>query len=244
MIADTTTDFQTVDHWEDNKLDRTQSSRMGWSDVALSLSGPVVQDLRTHFTQRWNFIYDEKYSKKATRYARLPDTSSGAQQAQQRGFEGDNDGERGFGGDGESGERGLFGHGHGLRQKLYERVNQYGQGEDEGQQSQSHAEHAAQRGGVDCQITRSSAKWSHNISTEVSTDNNRRSLFLNHANYFSTRSKMHTARSSRTASISSTSRTSSSSLPPGPSRSRSRTRSAQLWSSVLFVQLATARSTR
>jgi phospholipase D1/2 len=166
MIADTTTDFQTVDHWEDNKLDRTQSSRMGWSDVALSLSGPVVQDLRTHFTQRWNFIYDEKYSKKATRYARLPDTSSGAQQAQQREFEGDNDGERGFGGDGESGERGLFGHGHGLRQKLYERVNQYGQGQEEGQQS--HAEHAAQRGGVDCQITRSSAKWSHNISTEVS----------------------------------------------------------------------------
>jgi phospholipase D1/2 len=140
---------------------------MGWSDVALSLSGPVVQDLRTHFTQRWNFIYDEKYSKKATRYARLPDTSSGAQQAHQREFEGDNDGERGFGGDGESGERGLFGHGHGLRQKLYERVNQHGQGQDEGQQS--HAEHAAQRGGVDCQITRSSAKWSHNISTEVST---------------------------------------------------------------------------
>jgi phospholipase D1/2 len=167
-MADTTADFQTVDHWEDNKLDRTQSSRMGWSDVALSLSGPVVQDLRTHFTQRWNFIYDEKYSKKATRYARLPDTSSGAQQSQQRDFGGDNDGERGFGGDGESGERGLFGHGHGLRQKLYERVNQHGQGQD-GDFQQSHAEHAAQRGGVDCQITRSSAKWSHNISTEVRT---------------------------------------------------------------------------
>ncbi|KAH5422620.1 phospholipase [Parastagonospora nodorum] len=172
-------DFQTVDHWEDNKLDRTQSSRMGWSDVALSLAGPVVQDLRTHFSQRWNFIYDAKYSKKATRYARLPDTSSGAQEAggpsQQREFEGE--GERGFGGEGESGEsgeRGLFGRSGGLRQKLFERANQeylehvgHGQGGD----YQQHAEHAAQRGGVDCQITRSSAKWSHNINTEHSIQN-------------------------------------------------------------------------
>lgn len=55
------TDFQSVDHWEENKLDRTQSSRMGWSDVALCLSGPVVQDLRTHFTQRYNFIWDNKF---------------------------------------------------------------------------------------------------------------------------------------------------------------------------------------
>ncbi|KAH4067516.1 phospholipase [Parastagonospora nodorum] len=171
--------FQTVDHWEDNKLDRTQSSRMGWSDVALSLAGPVVQDLRTHFSQRWNFIYDAKYSKKATRYARLPDTSSGAQEAggpsQQREFEGE--GERGFGGEGESGEsgeRGLFGRSGGLRQKLFERANQeyhehvgHGQGGD----YQQHAEHAAQRGGVDCQITRSSAKWSHNINTEHSIQN-------------------------------------------------------------------------
>lgn len=58
QYANIQTDFQSVDHWEDNKLDRTQNSRMGWSDVALSLSGPVVQDLRTHFTQRWNFIWD------------------------------------------------------------------------------------------------------------------------------------------------------------------------------------------
>lgn len=168
-------DFQNVDHWEDNKLDRTQSSRMGWSDVALCLAGPVVQDLRTHFAQRWNFIYDEKYSKKATRYARLPETSSGAQQdPQQRGFEGEEGGQRGFGGDGESGERGLFGHGGGLRQRLYNKVNegyhqmehQYGHGQDE---QQSHAEHSAQRGDAACQITRSSAKWSHNITTEVST---------------------------------------------------------------------------
>lgn len=143
---------------------------MGWSDVALCISGPVVQDLRTHFAQRWNFIYDEKYSKKATRYARLPETSSGAQQApmQQRGFEGEEEGQRGFGRE-EEGERGLFGHGAGghLRQKMQSKFDQYGQ-EHYGQQ-QSHAEHSSQSGGVDCQITRSSAKWSHNlVTTEVS----------------------------------------------------------------------------
>ncbi|KAH7092009.1 hypothetical protein FB567DRAFT_229060 [Paraphoma chrysanthemicola] len=169
-------DFQHVDKWDENKLDRTQSSRMGWTDVALSLAGPVVQDLRTHFTQRWNFIYDEKYGKKATRYARLPDTASGAQYPpEQRELGGEGEGQRGFGGDDEAGERGLLGHG-GLRQKLYSRVSegyhqmehQYGHGEG-GQQS--HAEHGAQRGGADCQITRSSAKWSHNINTEHSIQN-------------------------------------------------------------------------
>jgi phospholipase D1/2 len=151
---------------------------MGWSDVALSLAGPVVQDLRTHFAQRWNFIYDAKYSKKATRYARLPETGSGAQRApeydpQQRGFEEGGEGERGFGG-GEEGERGLFGHGGGFRQKLVDRVQQEFQehkhSQGEGYQ-QSHAEHSAQRGVADCQITRSSAKWSHNISTEHSIQN-------------------------------------------------------------------------
>lgn len=181
-------DFADVPNWENNKLDRSVSSRMGWSDVALCLAGPVVQDLRTHFAQRWNFIYDEKYSKKATRYSRIPDTSSGAQQGgvyppppiQQRGFENE-EGQRGFGDDdrNEYGERGLFSHGEGggLRQKLYNKVNQgyhefeqhHGQHQDF---QQSHAEHSAQKGGADCQITRSSAKWSHDlIATEHSIQN-------------------------------------------------------------------------
>lgn len=150
---------------------------MGWSDVALCLSGPVVQDLRTHFAQRWNFIYDEKYSKKATRYARLPDTSSGAQQGgsypppptQQRGIEGEEEGQRGFGREDreDEGERGLFAHTGGLRQKMQSKFDQFEHGSGQGQQ-QSHAEHSAQRGGVECQIARSSAKWSHNlVTTEV-----------------------------------------------------------------------------
>lgn len=156
---------------------------MGWTDISLCLRGPVVQDLRTHFTQRWNFIYDEKYGKKDTRYARLPDTKSGAvAPPQQRGFDGDDESARGFGGnenDGEEdGERGLFGRGEGgggFRNKVFSRVSegvhQLGERYDHhqgGYQQQSHAEHGSQLGSVDCQIARSVSKWSHNVSTEVS----------------------------------------------------------------------------
>ena len=35
-------DFQDVSHWQNNKVDRTESSRMGWSDISVSLCGPVV----------------------------------------------------------------------------------------------------------------------------------------------------------------------------------------------------------
>jgi len=65
-------DFQDVSHWQNNKLNRKDSSRMGWSDVSISLSGPVVEDLREHFVERWNFIYNEKYDvRKDVRYSRL-----------------------------------------------------------------------------------------------------------------------------------------------------------------------------
>ena len=65
-------DFNNVSQWESNKLDRTQSSRMGWSDISISLRGPVVEDLQAHFVERWNFIYNEKYDvRKDSRYSRL-----------------------------------------------------------------------------------------------------------------------------------------------------------------------------
>ena len=51
-------DFNDVAHWQNNKLDRRESSRMGWSDISISLHGPVVHDLRKHFVDRWNFIYN------------------------------------------------------------------------------------------------------------------------------------------------------------------------------------------
>ncbi|KAJ5239252.1 hypothetical protein N7468_003871 [Penicillium chermesinum] len=65
-------DFHDVSHWENNKLDRKVSSRMGWSDLSVSLHGPVVEDLRRHFVERWNFIYDAKYrTRNQPRYAKL-----------------------------------------------------------------------------------------------------------------------------------------------------------------------------
>ena len=65
-------DFQDVAHPEKNILDRKTSSRMGWSDISISLHGPVVEDLKEHFVQRWNFIYNEKYDvRKDTSYSRL-----------------------------------------------------------------------------------------------------------------------------------------------------------------------------
>ena len=65
-------DFQDVAHPDKNALDRKTSSRMGWSDVSISLHGPVVEDLKEHFVQRWNFIFNEKYNvRKDERYSRL-----------------------------------------------------------------------------------------------------------------------------------------------------------------------------
>ena len=78
-------DFQDVSHWQNNKLDRTKNSRMGWSDISVSLRGPVVEDLRAHFVERWNFIYNEKYDvRKDVRYSRLTFNQNEAGIYQQR----------------------------------------------------------------------------------------------------------------------------------------------------------------
>ncbi|KAI1268919.1 phospholipase D/nuclease [Xylariaceae sp. FL1019] len=55
-------DFDGVGKWNQNKLDRTTASRMGWSDISISLNGPIVHSLLDHFIDRWNFIWDEKYN--------------------------------------------------------------------------------------------------------------------------------------------------------------------------------------
>ena len=79
LISNRIMDFQDVSHYQENKLDRRDSSRMGWSDISISLSGPVVEDLRAHFIERWNFIYNEKYDvRKDTRYSRLTFTQNAA----------------------------------------------------------------------------------------------------------------------------------------------------------------------
>ena len=72
-------DFADVSHWENNKLDRKSNSRMGWSDISACLRGPVVEDLRAHFVERWNFIYNEKYGvRKDRRYSKLAFTQNEA----------------------------------------------------------------------------------------------------------------------------------------------------------------------
>lgn len=65
-------DFQDVPHWQNNKLSRKDSSRMGWSDISVNIHGPLVEDLQLHFVERWNFIYNEKYNvRKDIRYSKL-----------------------------------------------------------------------------------------------------------------------------------------------------------------------------
>ena len=72
-------DFNDVAQWDQNKLDRRNSSRMGWSDISICLRGPAVEDLRAHFIERWNFIYDEKYNvRQDRRYTRLTFTENTA----------------------------------------------------------------------------------------------------------------------------------------------------------------------
>ncbi|KAL8768775.1 MAG: hypothetical protein Q9209_005063 [Squamulea sp. 1 TL-2023] len=78
-------DFQDVNHWQNNKLDRKRNSRMGWSDISVSLRGPAVEDLRAHFVERWNFIYNEKYNvRKDVRYSLLTINQNEAGTYQQR----------------------------------------------------------------------------------------------------------------------------------------------------------------
>lgn len=65
-------DFEDVSKYDLNKLKRTESSRMGWSDLSICIQGPMIEDLKAHFVQRWNFIYWEKYDvQKDARYHAL-----------------------------------------------------------------------------------------------------------------------------------------------------------------------------
>ncbi|KAK0617809.1 hypothetical protein B0T17DRAFT_535872 [Bombardia bombarda] len=70
-------DFEDVEKWENNKLDRTKNSRMGWSDISISLSGPIVDSLAIHFADRWNYIFNGKYvSRDIGKYGLLEAPSS------------------------------------------------------------------------------------------------------------------------------------------------------------------------
>ncbi|KAK5010879.1 hypothetical protein LTR28_007175, partial [Elasticomyces elasticus] len=165
-------DFQDVAHWQNNKLDRKYNSRMGWSDLSICLTGPVVEDLKAHFTERWNFIYREKYDvRKEERYSLLeyhenrigiidhpyvdPDQAGGGAMYEstnrQPGFR----------------ER--------LRDRFEEERDRFDvvrdQLRDDYGQHMHRGGQTGPMGGIPCQIMRSCAKWSHGVAIEHSIAN-------------------------------------------------------------------------
>lgn len=56
-------DFQQVQEWDQNELNKADSGRMPWHDVAMAVIGPTVYDIAEHFVLRWNFIKRDKYKR-------------------------------------------------------------------------------------------------------------------------------------------------------------------------------------
>lgn len=45
---------------------------MGWTDISMSVVGPVVDSLQSHFVERWNYIWKRKYeAKDGSKYSPL-----------------------------------------------------------------------------------------------------------------------------------------------------------------------------
>ncbi|KAG9674357.1 phospholipase D/nuclease, partial [Aureobasidium melanogenum] len=153
-------DFSDVAHWDQNKLDRRYNSRMGWSDLSISLAGPVVEDLRRHFAERWNFVYNEKYRSKNEndRYGPLhvPESRTGIVHHEYPSAPG----------------APLPEH---MRERMMERWEE-GRERMEGFREQvrhhfPYSGHPPPPPGMPCQIMRSCSKWSHGTKTEHSIQN-------------------------------------------------------------------------
>jgi phospholipase D1/2 len=115
-------------------VDRTKSARMGWSDITVSLNGPIVGNLLDHFIDRWNFIYGEKYTRKDEgKYQPLP---LGAPQGEQ-------------GGEDESYSRHLFNRVHG---QFDRGVRRFMGNDDEGEEGGEERSGASQ--GISIQLCR------------------------------------------------------------------------------------------
>ena len=56
-------DFESVQDWKSNKLNKLEYGRMPWHDVAMGVIGPAVYDIAEHFVLRWNFVKREKYKR-------------------------------------------------------------------------------------------------------------------------------------------------------------------------------------
>ncbi|WYZ46353.1 hypothetical protein EsH8_IX_000578 [Colletotrichum jinshuiense] len=157
-------DFADVDNWDQNKLDRTKSSRMGWSDVSISLSGPIVQHLADHFVDRWNFIYGEKYGKKNPgKYQAL-----GAAENPEAGRIAENQTESGgfFGGGGHSSH--LLGD---LSERINRGVSRLMVSDDDNQDGGRPFGDGRGDRAANIQLTRSCTKWSSGHATEHSIAN-------------------------------------------------------------------------
>ncbi|KAI1081638.1 phospholipase D/nuclease [Whalleya microplaca] len=144
-------DFEGLDNWNHNQLDRTKSSRMGWSDVAMSLNGPIVGSLINHFIDRWNFIFDEKYTKQDEgEYQRIGGSGPTTQPRQE--------GHHLLGGFQGRFERGI---GHFV-----------GGGHDEGSRDlDSGRDNYSNSGNIKIQLCRSACEWSGGHPTEHSIAN-------------------------------------------------------------------------
>ncbi|OKL62359.1 hypothetical protein UA08_03055 [Talaromyces atroroseus] len=56
-------DFQSVEDWQNNELDKTDYGRMPWHDVSMGLMGDCVYDIAEHFVLRWNCVKRDKYKR-------------------------------------------------------------------------------------------------------------------------------------------------------------------------------------
>ena len=182
-------DFHDVSNWQKNKLDRKESSRMGWSDLSFSLRGPVVEDLRAHFVERWNFIFNEKYDIGVARYSRLTfrENTAGAipltgQQLQpNQGSPPNASGQAPYfpppptsdgGAGGEYNQAsGMGGAAAVIRGRVINGMHHVQDQYLSGNEHHSRLHGEFQDAGISCQIARSCTKWSHGVPTEHSIAN-------------------------------------------------------------------------
>ncbi|KAK2748634.1 hypothetical protein FQN55_004187 [Onygenales sp. PD_40] len=59
-------DFQTVEDWQANELEKTEFGRMPWHDVSMAVIGDCVYDIAEHFVLRWNLVKRDKYKRDET----------------------------------------------------------------------------------------------------------------------------------------------------------------------------------
>jgi phospholipase D1/2 len=48
-------DFENLREYYKSNIERINTPRMPWHDIAVRLEGPVVSDLSRHFVERWNY---------------------------------------------------------------------------------------------------------------------------------------------------------------------------------------------